>query len=224
MKSPRRLAWLLLVLGIGLLVAFPFRAFLLDNLVMPVALVAWLLWRVVLSVNQAVYWGLAIVAVTALVVYRLAQAGAVAESISPPAPASILKSLADWRTWLLVTGAESQASDMLRRQLAQMLAAMYAAKSPQAASQFIYYDGLQQGRIPLPARVYAFLFPDEARAAERSRKGRLQRWAERPQAWIRHWTGRDRAEFYRTVEDTLAFMETFMEIKHGDDYFDPSDN
>ena len=132
---------------------------------------AGLLWRVVLSVNQAVYWGVVIVALAAVAAYRLAQAGAVAEVIAPPAPESMLKNLAHWRTWLQVTSAESQVSDMLRRQLAQMLAAMYAAKAPHAAAQFIYYDGLQQGRIPLPAHVYAFLFPDEARQPKDLERG-----------------------------------------------------
>jgi hypothetical protein len=71
--------------------------------------------------------------------------------------------------------------------------------------------------MPLPARIYAFLFPEETQVAKRSWKLRLQQLAESPRRWLRRWTGRDRAQYYQAIEETLTFMEALMEVRHGGD-------
>jgi hypothetical protein len=223
MKTRRRLAWLLLSLGVGLFLAVQFRAAVLVNFVIPVGELLLLLWRLVQSVHQALYWGLLILAAGGLALYRFTQSIESVEAAQSLTSESILKTISNWRTWILVTGPEGRASITLRRELAQMLVMLYAIKTPEATPYNIY-EALKLHQIPLPARIYAFLLADEASAADRSWRRRLQRLADKPRKWIRQWTGREQAEYYQAIEETLTFLETQMEIKHGDDYFNPSDH
>jgi hypothetical protein len=221
MPTSRRAAWLVLLLGVGLLVAILFHSFLLDNVVVPVATLFWLLWRLVQSVHQALYWGLVIAAAGAVVVYRLLRALMALETTLESAPETILKSVAYWRTWVEMSDPESQTAHAFQRELSQMLANMYAAREPEPDFRRLR-EALRLGQLSLPPRVYAFLFPDQASPAEQPWRQTLRRWAGMPRKWIRRATGREKADYRQVVGEMIAFMESLMEIKHGDEFFDHS--
>jgi hypothetical protein len=212
-------AWLVLIAGVILVLGVVFRAFVLANFILPVALVLLIAWRVVISVHQAIYWGGVILALTALIGYHLIQTFLVAEAAPPLPPESMLKSLSYWRAGIQASSDLERSASTLKRELAQMLVAIQSAKAPEA-KPFSLYEALERGEIALPDRIYAFLFPGQAQPADRTWQGRLQHWAQAPSRWARHWTGRDQAEYYQAIEETITYMETLMEIKHGDDYFD----
>jgi hypothetical protein len=220
MKTSRRVAWLMLFLGSCLLLGILFRAFLLENLVTPVAVMLLLLWRVVLSVHQAIYWGLVVLVACCLIGYRLFQSLDMSEASAPPATDSILKSISYWRTWIMATNAQGQASGALKRELGQMLVTLYAMKQPEA-TPFSLFEALRLRQISLPANIYVLMFPEEAQKAQRPWKRRLMRLVEWPRQWIRQWTGREKAEYFQAIEETLTFMEALMEMKHGDNDFTP---
>jgi hypothetical protein len=223
MNTPRRIAWLLVILGLGLFLGILFRGFIFTNLVMPIALVLWLLWRVVQSVHQALYWGLLILAGGGLAFYRLVQITGAAGDEPLPAPVDVyVKSVHYWRTSILATDSGSVTSTTLKRNLGRLLVSVYASKYPEARP-YDLFEALRSRELPMPPRVHTFLFPEEASPAGPWWQRGLERLAEAPRRWIRQSTGRDRAEYYRAMEETLKFMEDLMEIKHADE-FKPTDH
>ncbi len=221
MKTSRRIAWLLVIVGVGLFLAVPFRAFIYTNFVMPIALLLWLLWRFLLSVHQALYWGLLILAAGCLAMYRLAQIVVASEEVLlPPAVDTMSQSIGYWQTSIGTTGTDGAAPFALNRSLVRLLVNIYASKNPDA-KPFDLFEALRLRQIPLPPRVYGFLYPDEVAKTKPSWKSRLDHLVATPGRWIRRASGRDRAEYFETLEDTLTLMEELMEIKHGDDYNPP---
>jgi len=157
------------------------------------------------------------------VVYRLFRSLMALETAPESAPETILKSITYWRTWVEMSDPESQTAHALQRELSQMLANMYAAREPEP--DFLRLrEALRLGQVSLPPRVYAFLFPDQVAPALQPWRRTLRRWAGMPRQWIRRATGREKAEYRQVVGETLAFMESLMEIKHGDEFFDRSDH
>ena len=220
MKPSRRTAWLLLLLGVGLFVGILFRAFILVNFVIPVAMLLWLFWRVVQSVPQATYWGALILLAVGLAVYRLVKIVRVSETASPPTPGNILRDIGHWRLSIQLSSDQDPAAISVKSNLVRMLVALYAAEQPEAAPHSIY-DALRLRQKPLPDPLYAFLFPDEALGTKRPWRQRLKSLAGEPKKWIRRWTGHEQAEYHHAIKEALTFMEALMEIKHGDEYFDP---
>jgi hypothetical protein len=223
MKPSKRAAWLLLFLGVGLSAGILFRGFILENMVTPMALLLWIFWREVQSVHQATYWGALILLAVGLAVYRLVKSVRISEAATPPTPRNILREIGYWRLAIQLSGDQDPAILSVKGNLVRMLAAMYAAEQPEATPQSIE-DALRLRQKPLPDPLYAFLFPDGARGTKRPWRQRLKSLAAAPKKWIRRWTGREQAEYYHAINETLTFMEALMEIKHGDDDFDPSNH
>ena len=91
-----------------------------------------------------------------------------------------------------------------------------------ARANFQIEEALRQHQIPLPASVYAFLFADEVQAPRATFSqdpiGFLRQLLRpirlAPGKWIRRWTGREAAEYYRAVDELLAVMETTLEMHY----------
>ncbi len=217
MKITRRTSLLLLLILLFLL-AILFRSYLLENLVMPVALLFWLLRRVVLSVDQGVYWGLMIFLSAFYFFIRTARTPVFDEPVPQPGGNATLETMRYWRTAILLTGEAADQPDVLKQDLVRLLASIYAAREPDVTLMQTY-DALKQRQIPLPASIQAFLFPNESTASRRS----LAQIASG--AWhtlgkcFRRWTGRDKAAYYRSIEEVLDFMETLMEKNTASEQF-----
>ncbi len=61
---------LVICLGVILVLAILFRSFLWTNVLRPIVIVFWLIWRVIVSVDQKFYWGV-VIAATLFLVIRL---------------------------------------------------------------------------------------------------------------------------------------------------------
>jgi len=216
MKFSRRAAWLLLFLGAGLFLSLLFWSFIVTNVVMPIATMLLLLWRLLLSIHQAFYWVLVIGLAVILILYRLVQVADREEDLSAPSSPSPLKVLNHWRYLLQMDTNEGSIVLSLRGEMRHMLVSMHALKQSDA-TPFAVQAALQSRELPLPNPIHNFLFSDEAEETTLPLQ-RLRRLANRLVKWLRHWTGRDKAEYYQAVEETLTFMETFMEIQHDDDF------
>ena len=223
MKLSRRSAWLLVLLGVGIILGFLFRDFILMNVVSPIAVILLLFWRVLLSIHQAFYWGMMIVLAVGLAFYRLFQVVEVEDRPAASTHNSVLKDVSYWRLSLQLAGDEGSANTGLKSGLRSMLVDVYAARQPDTTHLAIY-DALRSRQLPLPDVIHHFLFDDEEQTTKLSWRERLRRLAAGPGKWIRRLTGRDRADYYRALEETLTFMETLMEIKHGNEYFNPSEH
>ena len=223
MKISRR-AVLIIALSLGpfLLISFSFPDFVQDNFVKPIALVLLLGWRILQSIDQQIYWFSLVFAVMlyALIrLYRLFQAPDTFEQTQSPDSNSTLEQISYWRTSIRLTDFNLEQADSLKRNLINMLAAIYASKQFRAMPYEVY-DALEQCQIPLPEPVYTFLFPAKPSGAKLSIKQRLRRWRDMPRRQIRRWTGREKAEFYLMLEQVLKFMEAVMENEDDTQRFD----
>jgi hypothetical protein len=220
MNLSRRAAWLLLLLGVGLFLGFLFRAFIVTNVVVPIAMLLLLFWRLLLSIHQAVYWGLVAGLAMGLGFYRLVQVVGREEERSTPISDSALQVVDYWRLSLQLSSNEGPNATILKRELSHKLVAIYAMKQPEV-DPFTIHEALRLRQLPLPDTIHSFLFSNEVQETKLSWRQQLQRLADKPRKWLRHWTGRDKAEYYQAMEETITFMEALLEIKHGDEYFAP---
>ncbi len=214
--------FLLVILFAGLL----FWPFILNEIITPTALAVWVLLRIfVLSVDQAYYW-MAIVFIAAIFLYL---------RLLPPSHPTIqsedsqhlnetMRTLDYWRSLFNLIDQRVQDDEMLKKELARLLLSLYATKQ-RTLADFRLYDALQQGKIPLPEQMHAFLFPEEPQPAGRSLIANIRRLVQSirntPRKWIRRWTGQEAAERYRMVDEILCFMETSLEMKNDDGKSNP---
>jgi hypothetical protein len=220
--SRRTVLIITLILGPFLLIGFSFPAFVQDNFVIPIALVLLLAWRIVQSVDQHVYWLALIVAVVAYALirlYRPLQAPNTFEQTQSLDLNGTLEQISYWRTSIRLTDFRLDRSNGLERNLARMLAAIYASKQFHAIPYEVY-SALEQRQMPLPEPVYAFLFPAQSSGAKRSIKQLLRNWCDIPRKQIRRWSGREKTEYYQRLEQVLKFMESVMENEDDDQRFD----
>jgi Ca2+/Na+ antiporter len=229
MPKKKRTVLLSLIAVILLLLGLIFRQYVMDDIVMPVALVFWLLLRIfVLSIDQSIYWGVGILLVVVYVFYRMFQGQSGEQLVELPDPNPILNNLEFWRASIMLTSDQGGEKNALKQEIISLLVSMYSSHHPDSAN-FQIYDALRQGQIPLPERVQAFLFnqkPEEPQpslfkdpvAAIVNFFPSIHQVVHN---WIRQRTGRDRAEYYQAIEEVLEFMENSLEMKHDDESYGP---
>jgi hypothetical protein len=215
MSLSRRSALVVLMLGVALLMGFFLRGLLLELVVKPVALVVWLFVRTVESVDQRIYWWILIAAAALYSVVRLAR-GITEAPVAPPQESNItLDQIHQWRALIPLSAEELGRPGILKHNLGKILAAIFTSRQPEAVHWEVD-EALRTRRIRLPDGVYAFLFPTGPPEGESSLRRNWRALRGAPGRWIRRLTGRDEAEYYRSVEQVLAFMEYSMEKKHDE--------
>jgi Ca2+/Na+ antiporter len=214
--------FLLVILFVGLL----FWPFILNEIIMPTSLAVWVLVRIfVLSVAQEYYW-VAIVFIAAIFLYLrfLPPSHPTIQSEDAQHLNETMRTLDYWRSLFNLIDQRVQDDEMLKKELARLLLSFYATKQHTLAD-FRLYDALQQGEIPLPEQMHAFLFPEEPQPVGRSFITNIRRLVQSirntPRKWIRRWTGQETAERYRMIDEILCLIETSLEMKNDDGKFNP---
>jgi hypothetical protein len=218
MNLPRRSAPLILLLGTALLLGFFFREFIFKNFIWPLAFVAWVFWRDVLSVDQVIYWILLILSIMLYAFIRNARRSANISSAPSPDSNATLEEINRWRIVIPLTTDEIDTPNILKQNLGKMLTVIYTSRQPESAHWEVD-EALRQRRIPIPESIYGFLFP--AKPAEKAPFFlRIARdILQAPGKLARRWSGRETAGYYRSIEEVLTYMESLMEKKHDDKPF-----
>jgi hypothetical protein len=211
----KRLILVSLVAALVLFLGLLFWPFVLATILQPIALVLWLLVRIlVLSIHQKYFW-YALIFAAVLVLLRLLRQ----TQSEPPAQESFetnttLTSISYWRALFLYNGPDVQEDAPLKRQLTGLLTSLYAWKQG-TPTDYRILDALQQGAIPLPDTVHAFLFPRQPEPGGPLKKF-LQAIRKTPRRWIRQLSGQAKAEHDQRIEAVLSFLETSLEINDDD--------
>jgi hypothetical protein len=216
MKISRH-AVILILFGLFIfLVGVFFWPFILDEIIRPISLAAWVLLRIfVLSVDQNYYWG-AIIFVVLIFLFRLLpQEQVVIQSEASLDSNATIKTVEYWHILFTPMGHDAHDEKTLKRELIQLLLSLYASKQ-RTSTSFILYDALQKGELPLPEHIHTFLFADEPQKSKWSISKFMQSLRSAPRKWMRRWTGQETAEHYQMIDDVLNFMETSMEMKNDD--------
>ena len=214
MKFSRRVVILLLVAATVLFVGLLFWSFIRNNILEPTAAALWLLLRIlVLSIDQKYFWYTAIFLAVIFLFRLLRQEQPSIQSDAYPDTNATILNIGYWRVLFTYNDQDVRDEKILRRELTRLLTALYAS------NDFRVYEALQGGRIPLPENIHTFLFPAEPQESGGPIKRLLQSIQQIPRKWIRQWTGREKAEYYRMIDEVLDFVETSLEIKNDDRKF-----
>ncbi len=216
MKISRRVAISCLVGAILLWTGLLFWPFLFNNIIKPAALVAWLLLRIlVLSIDQHYYWS-ALIFVAGIFLFRVLSYSQ--ETVRPDVyweSNTTLDNIEYWRVRFSSDSHNGWDEKILKRDLLHLLLALYALDQ-NTSNNFELYQTVQQGGIPLPEHIRAFLFPQEPRDAVPPIIRFFRSIRETPRNWIRRWTGQARAEQFQRITEVLSFLETSLEITNDD--------
>ena len=224
MKFSRRVIGLILFISLILLAGMLFWPFILDNIIKPTSLAAWLLLRIfVLSIDQKYYWGAIIFTVLIFLIRLLPQEQTDIRSEDFQESNATIKNIGYWRSLFTLTSGYVQDVEIVRRELVRLLLSLHASKQ-RTSTSFMLYDALERGEIPLPEHIHVFLFPGKQKKSERSLNKFIQSIRTAPQKWMRRWTGQEVAEYYRMIDEVLCFMERSVEIKNDDGKFTQNRN
>jgi hypothetical protein len=219
MKVSRRAKILISGGGLLLVIGALLWPYLFNEIVSPLSVVVWIFLRLfVLSIGQVYYWSAVILVVFIFLIRLLAerQPKNLAEEI--PDSNSTLLAVVFWHHLFTLTGADERDEKNLKRELAHLLVCLFASKQRTAANYGLY-TALEQGEIPLPKDIHAFLFWEAQKKSGRSWNAFAQSLRTTPLTWVRRWTGQKTAEQYRRINEVLGFIETSLEVKHDDGKF-----
>lgn len=202
MKKSNRLLFYLLFAIILLITCIIFAPFILENILQPISFVLWIYLRVfVLSVDQKVIWGIMIFAVLIFFILRFGRSASPVELSELPDPNSSIGNLELWRLHLSIRHHNREEINDFKRRLAWMLVSVYASKK-RIPADYEVFQAFKLSTIPLPEKLYSFLFADETKRSWYHRK------------WLRRISRSEAVEYYRNLKDYLIFLEKFMEIKN----------
>ena len=222
MKKASRI-FLLLFLSFIVFLGIFYTPYMANNILMPLALTFWLLLRIsFLHIDQKDYWFLLIWAGGILILYRLGKTllnTKEEERAELPGLNAVIDEIDNWMIGFRYPGASEREGRIIRQRLVDLLVSRYASRNENSTPKKTL-DALQQRQIPLPETVYQYLFAKQAAASPLRRA--VHAILHAPQKWVRKWTGREKADFYHAIEDTLSFIENSLEMKNGDETFDPN--
>jgi hypothetical protein len=211
MKISRRLVIFIFFLLVVLFVALLNWPVVVSEIIEPFSLVAWLLLRIfVLSIDQQYYWIGLILAVSIFAIRFLPKESNIVEQTESNRPNETLNSIAHWRSLYLPNDSNTYGK-FREREYARMLLSLYAAKM-HVASDFMLYDALRKGSIPIPENIRLYLFPEEPKKERKTIRTFVLSIIDIPKAWLRRSTGQEEAAKNRMVEDVLAFFEFSLEM------------
>jgi hypothetical protein len=212
MKPERRKSLALLILALLFLLAILFRSFLFENIITPISLIFLLIWRVIISVDQRFYWTVLIIAVLFYAFSRFILEPTPLDPYSTSSSNLTLENLNYWRTSIKITSEDPGEPNYLKRKLVDMLVSAHASNLPDTAILEIY-ESLQNGLIPLSPPIYEFLFPVDAYDTKPSlKKMALTIWFF-PRKMFHRWNGQTRADYYRSINEVLSYLELLTENK-----------
>jgi hypothetical protein len=215
MSRRQRFLIFILMLIAALVLGLFFWPVVLNEILAPLALTAWLFLRIfVLSINQNIYWGALILVAFFFLSRHFIQSFMGEEPVSLPEESLKLKDIEFWRNILNIYSMDSEEQFYIKRELVRLMVSMYASKQGVAAN-FWVMEALRKGEIPLPKTIYTFLFVDETAQTGWSFKLFLKKIWQAPAVWIDERSGRKAAEYYRKIEEVITFLETSLEMKDG---------
>jgi hypothetical protein len=198
--------------------------FILNQIITPIAMVAWLLLRIfILSIDQKYYWGAGIFVILVFLFRLLSQESNTVQSGSILAANETNLNIEHWSSLFTVTDDNVHDEKVLKQELIHLLLLLYASKQFTLTS-FYLYEALQRGELPVPDHIHKFLFPIELEKPKRSIGRILLSVRTAPRKWIRRWTGRETAEHYRMIDEVLRFIESSVEMNNDDGKFTTNEN
>lgn len=179
--TPRQLLLALTILGFTIGLAWIMRDFVRQTIVLPLADLAWTVWIGMMSVHQAIWWGLLLLAGLVVTLRSLGSLGR--EPVRAARPSSRTLSGSRYRFWR--AGLEAQTYSPFTRErirhelqglVLQVLADQNRSETEEVKARLI------RGEIELPPEVAGLFANTTALPAAPQRRWDWRRWFRRPAA------------------------------------------
>lgn len=211
MDSHKRYTLPLIVLISLAGIAVGFRSFFMANIIEPIAVLFWAFWRIIISVNQNIYWMILII-ICLMFVLRLVPI----EKDNQPNPAYTYKYRSPnrveyWQALINESMLGREEGERLRVNLENLLTSVNA-KSGRTGSKDSD-EVIAKGQRQLSLRAMRLLFPQKRRDRAFFPDHRLDIKSlipKRLQGWAEKFVPQDTT----SIAEILEYMETEMEMSH----------
>lgn len=201
--------------------AVVFRSFFMANIIEPIAVLFWGIWRIIASVNQSIYWTVLIILCLSLVLRLIPM-----ETDSQPNPAYTYKTKSPnrveyWQTLINESVLGREEGEQLRVNLENLLKSVNA-KSGQTGSKESD-EVIAKGQRQLSLRARRLLFPQKRSEGTLSLQHRFDIKSLIPKrlpGWARKFVPQDTT----AIAEILEYMETEMEMSHAGRSLDSDHN
>jgi hypothetical protein len=202
-----------LFIALGLCLGFTgvFPSFLASYVIEPVAVSLWLVWRVVLSVDQNVYWALLLLVCGGCTVALLAFVGGEPPASVAPIPHVRETHVARWQALMHESARTEGGEQILRARLLSLLAAALGSAEQVDSAQL--EKTLASQHIWLPGEIRQYLFPAPA-AARRLPARIVWRLLFLAKRWLPGSASKQSIPNAATIDQVLRWMESMMEMGH----------
>jgi hypothetical protein len=188
-----------------------FWPFIYSNIITPLSLSIWLMLRLtVLNIDQKIIWFVMILANIFYLVIRINSVETFHEDKTVWLEKnSYIKNLELWKYYFSSEKNSSLDTNNLRKKLLEILVTAYAAKM-RVQVNYKLYDRFRNKEILVPENIYAFLIDD----GKKRKKGRSS-GTYGPAELLDILTGRSKKDYNRKIEESLNFLENYLEMKDG---------
>ena len=187
-----------------------FRSFLMTNVIEPVALLFWAVWRIVSSVDQNIYWVVLIFFCIYLIIRLIPSK---TDNLPNSADDFTFKSLdrvESWQTLIRDAALGKNESEILQDRLKEL----YWTVSAEAewSDSHVSNENKTLSQTSLPLAVQRYLYPSSGKQGMFSKMGQnISYLVPRP---LRRWARINIYKDYALVDEILGLMETELEINH----------
>ena len=194
---------LILFLSAGLI--FGLRSYLLDYIIRPIALLGWGVWRMMISVDQQIYWIFLIVICASLVLRLIFHKKPHSGNLQYRYAYRSLGKLDHWQVRMKDGVSNRQGQEQLRSSLRELAITLMiqGEKSDQSNPE----ERIAQRIDTLPQMVREYLFPPDQENGVFSRNRQKQ-------SWYRKLRLKKRPQNDPVIDTTLQWMEAELEINH----------
>lgn len=203
------LSILILVLFVSLVISF--RSFLLTNIIEPIALMCWAVWRIVSSVDQNALWIILIVFCSILVIRLVLSGKGTPPSSAYPDLDSSPNRVEYWRTTIKDSALGKKESECLRDNLKELLITVLAEAERSDSADL--EEIVAKGQVSLPLAAQRFLIPQKAKREKYSLFHQLNVKYFAPR-WLRIWTMKLFRQDNTLTDEILRWMEAELEISY----------
>ena len=210
---------LVLIFLAGIVVSF--RSFFMANIIEPIAVLCWVFWRIIASVNQSIYWSILIL-ICLMLMLRLIPI----ENDNRLNPTYTYKYKSPnrveyWQTLINESILEREKSERLRVNLENLLTSVNA--KPGRTGSKDSDEVIANGQRQLSLRATRLLFPQKQRDGAFILDGRFDIKSLIPKRFQR-WAGKFVPQDTIAIAEILEYMETEMEMSHDGQSLDTDHN
>jgi hypothetical protein len=200
-----------LILLLFLSLALGFRSFLMANIVEPIALFFWAAWRVVSSVDQAIYW-IVLIVFCLIPVFRFAVSG---KDVNPRSAYNHetlpLNRVEHWQRLIKDTPLGRDERETLRASMKELLISVTAQLD--RTDSTLMDQMITNAPVSLPLKARLFLFPQAGKGGIIAAIRQLNIPSLLPR-WLRRWARIFHHQDNTWIDETLGWLENELEIHY----------